>query len=214
MYLPASLAMLRGRRLNLLTVLSISFIGVLVIDPGSLETLSFQLSFAALSGIGLLSGPIALRLQRWVPSQVAPVLAASLAAQLATAPFLAASFGVLHPVGLVSSLVLVPLVTAFLWVGIFAWAMLYAISLSAASGLSTSRALIDIGAAVLRWVPQRLYRAINTAAELFATAPALEVGESQIGWVLGALTGVLVLRYYLSIRVELRRIDCKRRLSA
>ncbi len=214
MYLPASIAMLRGRRLDLLTVLSLSFIGVLVIDPGSLETLSFQLSFAALSGIALLSGPIALRLQRWVPPQAAPPLAAAAAAQLATAPFLAVSFGVLHPVGLISSLVLVPLVTAFLWVGIFAWAVLHGIAALGARGVVMDTALVDITVVVLRSAVERLYRAINAAAEFFAAAPPLEVGESQIGWVLGALTGVLVLRYYLGIRVELRRIDLKRRLSA
>jgi competence protein ComEC len=47
---------------------------------------------------------------------LAPV-AASVAAQLATAPLSAATFGVLYPVGIVATVVVTPLIVAFMAVG-------------------------------------------------------------------------------------------------
>ncbi len=145
MYLPAAYLHLQGRRAPLLDILALSFIGVLVIDPVGLESLSFQLSFAALAGIALLAPPLARRLQCRLPPVIAAPLAAATAAQLGTAPFLAYNFEVLHPVGVVSSIVLVPLVTAFLWVGIVGWGLLLILEAAwsgapslAAPGLSAS----------------------------------------------------------------------------
>ncbi len=212
MYLPAAYLHLQGRRAPLLDVLALSFIGVLVIDPVGLDSLSFQLSFAALAGIAVLAPPLARRLQRRLPPVIAAPLAAATAAQLGTAPFLAYSFEVLHPVGVVSSIVLVPLVTVFLWVGIAAWVVLWA--LIVVSSGAPDGTLIAYVAAGIRWVPEQLYRLITASAGFFASAPQLTVAARDLPWVLGALTTAMLLRYYQVTRAGIRFHDAQRRFAA
>ncbi|GEM_PF-1087090 len=192
MYLPAAAAYLQGRRVDLVGVLAAAFVGVVAIDPLSLNTLSFQLSFAALAGIALFAGPISRCLQRRLPALVALPLAAAVSAQLVTAPFLAAGFEVLHPIGIISSLVLVPLVTAFLWASMISWA---ALTLCVTAGLD-QRLLV----ALLRFLPERLYQLLTASAELFSAAPALPVAADRLPWVIGVLTAALLLRYYHGTR--------------
>ncbi len=110
-------AMLSGRRVSGVQTLSISVIVLLVISPAWATELSFAYSFLALLGIFLVTPPVARFLRGRVPDVVSVPIAASVGAMLATAPLSLLSFGELFPVGVLSSIVLTPLVTILIVVG-------------------------------------------------------------------------------------------------
>ncbi len=96
-----------------------SYLFMGMIAPASLRTLSAQLSYLALWGI-LSSTP---RIQqnlgrlpwRWLQASVS----ASLAAQLWTLPLVLYQFGVYYPSGLLASLIFLPLIASYVYLGIF-----------------------------------------------------------------------------------------------
>ncbi len=120
MIVLAGIAALLDRDRETMSVLALSGIVLLLIDPFQAFTLSFQLSFLALAGIlgigALLQRPLASRLPRFL----LVAFAMSAGAQAATLPVVIASFGSYYPSGLLASLVLVPLTTGYLWAGL-AW---------------------------------------------------------------------------------------------
>ncbi len=113
-------AALMDRDREPLNLLSLSGILILAADPYQAWSLSFQLSFLAILGI-LAAAPVFVRLLdgRVPPLLLAP-LALSAAAQISTFPVVTSAFGVYYPSGLIAGIVLVPLTTAFLWMGL-AW---------------------------------------------------------------------------------------------
>ncbi len=94
-------ARLLGRRPDALAALAAAALAILVASPLALYDPSFQLSFAAAFGLAV-AGGIG---RRWI----ARMLAGSLVAFVATAPFTALHFGVVQPAGIVANLVVVPL---------------------------------------------------------------------------------------------------------
>lgn len=107
---------LLARDVDNLTSLAAAALVLLVADPNNLHNSSFQLSFAAVLGITLLTGPIATTL-RLGASGPAQLVAASLGAQLLTAPLVAHYFGRLSLIGLVSNIFIVPLAAALIPLG-------------------------------------------------------------------------------------------------
>jgi competence protein ComEC len=105
------------RRTEGLTLLSLSFLIAVCLDPSSAKTLSFILSYLALFGIFALSGDLEILMRRWLPPFAAKPLAASIAAQIATSPVAALYFGTVYPGGILTSAVSGPLVTVFMWTG-------------------------------------------------------------------------------------------------
>jgi len=107
------------RRVELKKVLIASFLFTGLVMPESLHTLSARLSYLALWGI-LQSGPI---IHTFLRPKIGGVLSmglsASLAAQLWTLPLVLGSFGIWYPAGIPASLVLTPLVTVYMYSGIF-----------------------------------------------------------------------------------------------
>jgi competence protein ComEC len=79
-------------------------------DPG------WQLSFAAVTGILLLVGPLRRALGA-LPALLAEAIAVSVAATLATAPLLAHHFGRVSLVSLAANLIALPLVAPIMWLG-------------------------------------------------------------------------------------------------
>ncbi len=161
-----------------LNLLAISGIVILAADPFAAAALSFQLSFLALAGI-LSLGPIIGRpLEGRVPRLLAAPLAASVGAQAATLPVVLLSFGAWYPSGIIAALLLVPLVTVFLWLGL-AWLVLFPLA----------GRLIGAGAAVLF---DTLYRAIEGVTGILARGPGVTVApEAAPVW--AAATGAAVL---------------------
>jgi ComEC/Rec2-related protein len=107
-----------GKKIDIFHILIISFIIQILLNSESAYTLSFQLSYLALAGIILLSGFINRKLPGFIPGVIRAILSASISAQLFTAPLILNYFGVLYPVGIISGIILVPMVTLFIWIGI------------------------------------------------------------------------------------------------
>jgi competence protein ComEC len=159
---------LSGSRIDIFHILSICFLIQILLDPNSAYMLSFQLSYLALGGIILGSGRINRMLPGLIPGGIRNVLSASISAQLFTAPLVLYSFGVIYPVGIISGIILVPIITLFIWIGI-------------------------IGLLPMPWILQRLvfsadaslYKAIEISADIFSRFPALELkGAIEVGMLL------------------------------
>ena len=125
-----------GKQLNRRTFVptSLAFATLLlsIVDPNVLLDIGFQLSFCAVLGLGLFADPLSERfaalLDRWLPAQLAtPVhsflnepLIVSVAAQAATLPLIILYFGRLSLVALPVNLLIVPVQSAVLLLGLAA----------------------------------------------------------------------------------------------
>jgi len=82
------LALMTGRPVRGMPVLSLAVLVLLVSDPWLSRDYGFILSVLATGGLLLLAGPLARLLARWMPLALATVLAVPIAAQLACQPVL------------------------------------------------------------------------------------------------------------------------------
>lgn len=108
-----------GRQSEPRTLLATAALGILWLEPGALFDAGFHLSFAAVWGLITLLPWLQTRLPAR-PRPLWTLVAASLAAQLATAPVTAYHFCQVTPIGLVSNLIAVPAALFLLWGGIVA----------------------------------------------------------------------------------------------
>ena len=107
-----------GRRADPLPLLAVVAAGLLIVDPGLCRDVGFAFSFLGTLGILLLAGPIAKRVPG--PRLFVEPFAVTAAAQLATTPVMAATFGVVSIAGPVANAVVVPAVPLLVllgWVG-------------------------------------------------------------------------------------------------
>lgn len=118
MFALVSLGKLMGAKLNLMRVLVFTFSLSLMIFPEYFFSISFQLSFLALAGILIFTVPIADSLERVVPRFLATGTACSVAAVIMTAPVTFYNFGVLYPAGILSSMIISPVVTLYMCIGL------------------------------------------------------------------------------------------------
>jgi competence protein ComEC len=168
MILAAALARVLDRDREPLNVLALSGIVVLALDPWQAFSLSFQLSYLALAGILLVAPLVERPLTGRVPGFLLAPLAASVGAQLATLPVVLPAFGAWYPSGILASLVLMPLTTILLAMGL-AWL--------AVSALFHGPAL-----AVAAAVFDALYRAVDWTASFFSRLPGIEAVQGAV-WV-------------------------------
>lgn len=105
-----------------LVILSLAALFILILSPLSLFTTSFQLSFIAVGGIIYLTPYLEKRFKR-LPFWLRKSLAISLAAQLSVLPLLAFYFHQIPLIGLLSNLLITPLVTIILALGFFSLAL-------------------------------------------------------------------------------------------
>ncbi|MCD6451576.1 MAG: DNA internalization-related competence protein ComEC/Rec2 [Acidobacteria bacterium] len=105
-----------GREGSLLGALSLSAIIVLLIDPRSLFTLGFKLSYLATLSIALLSQRIVPYL-RFLPRRFAEITAISLSAQIGVLPILLLYFDIVSPLSFPATLIAFPLVGAIIFGG-------------------------------------------------------------------------------------------------
>jgi competence protein ComEC len=178
MILIGGTAVLMDRDQEPLNVLALSGIVLLLIDPFQAFTVSFQLSFLALAGILVLGALVQRPLAGHLPRFLLAAVAMSAGAQAATLPLVLGIFGAWYPSGLLASLVLVPLTTAYLWAGL-AWLPLSLVPWSA---------LHDAFAAAFGV----FYRVISASAEAFAMLPGLTFPQALLPW-LAAGTGLVVV---------------------
>lgn len=189
MYAVFVAAFIRGSPLSPLNALAVTFLISVLGWPTYAYTLSFQLSFLSLFGMFGFAPALGERLVRWVPVPLAYALAASVAAVTATAPLLLFVFGEFHPIGVLASVVVGPLITLFLGYTVLHTA-LQAV-LSAAGVDAVNPIASDIGSA--------LYRVIDVVVSSAAEIPGL---SGPGGWI---AAGVLVTLLLVTLSVPLMR---------
>ena len=155
----ARLATGAGRPTRSLNVLALSAIVVVATDPRAVRELSFQLSYAALFGILQLGPWISRRLPAVLPPALRSAVGMAVGAQAATLPLVLAVFGRVHPIGVVSGLVMVPYTALFLWGGI-----------ACVAGTELSRGALQ---PVTHEVLQLLYSGLTMLNELFGQVPGI-----------------------------------------
>ena len=101
-------------------VLCISFLIHCAVQPNDIFSSAFMLSYGALAGILLFSDFFNLILIPFIPEKISSSLSASLSAQTSTFPLSAFLFGEVMPIGILSSVVISPLVSFFLTLALFA----------------------------------------------------------------------------------------------
>ncbi len=114
--------LLINRDISPLVILSLAALFILILSPLSLFTASFQLSFIAVGGIIYLTPYLEKRLGK-LPLWLRKSLAVSLAAQLSVLPLLAFYFHQIPFIGLLTNLLIAPLVTIILALGLFSLAL-------------------------------------------------------------------------------------------
>ena len=104
-----------GRRVEPLALLAATAAVLLAVDPRLHADAGFQLSFLGTLGILLLAGPIGARVPG--PRWLAEPFAVTLAAQIATVPVMASTFGVLSLAGPLANALVIPVVPAMVVLG-------------------------------------------------------------------------------------------------
>lgn len=112
------LVYIKGRDLMPVNILSLAAICVVLIEPSNIFTLSFQLSFLAVFGMVSIGRILSVYTESFVPGFIRYPICYSLGAQLAVAPLLLYTFGEFYLIGFFVSLLSVPVITIFIWLGI------------------------------------------------------------------------------------------------
>jgi ComEC/Rec2-related protein len=118
MLVMGGVALLLERDLNPINILCLSVIIALCFDPASIYTLSFALSYCAVCGILIIGSKLNSLFIPYLPSFVRFPLSVSLGAQIATLPLILIFFHQVYPLSFLVALILIPLVTVFIWTGI------------------------------------------------------------------------------------------------
>jgi ComEC/Rec2-related protein len=116
-YLIATAAWFLARRPRSTSVLAWTFLIAAGLQPESLQSASFCLSYGATAGIILFQERIGSFLSKWLPPSIAKALGVSLAACAASAPLSIALFGTFNPACVPVSTASGPLVSLLMWIG-------------------------------------------------------------------------------------------------
>ncbi|MDD3927325.1 MAG: DNA internalization-related competence protein ComEC/Rec2 [bacterium] len=143
MALIGLMGVILGRRGSNLNSLAGAALLILLFNPWSVYEPGFQLSFAAVLGLITLT-PVLERYLDFLPRWAALALAASIGAQLAVVPIIAGHFGTISPLSPLANLLVVPLISPTVPLGLAA-DLLGLVSLPLAQGVN----LINQGLLVL-----------------------------------------------------------------
>lgn len=141
------------RRPDPVISISLAFVTVLLLNPTALFYTGFQLSFCAVYGLILLGNDLR-RPIRWLGEELSALLAASAAVQIASLPAMAAAFGEVSPMPVLTNLIVLPLVP-FFFLPAFASVVVSFVSFPAASVIAvpariTLRVLVTLAETVGR----------------------------------------------------------------
>ena len=103
-------ALSKGQRYDSITALSFSAIIILLLSPVQLLSVGFQLSFAVVLGIVLLTRPIA-KLFKFLPKKIANSLGVVISAQIFAMPILLYAFGYISIISVAVNLIFIPVVS-------------------------------------------------------------------------------------------------------
>jgi len=132
-----------GRDTPLLAILSLTCLIILLLNPLALFSASFQFSFLAVAGIVYFTPYLEIKLKR-LPSWLKRPLAISLSAQLFMLPLLAFYFNRLPLIGVIANLIIAPLITIVLALGLLS-VTLGMVSLASAQWIAYSNWLTISG---------------------------------------------------------------------
>ncbi len=164
-----------------LPALGFAMAAVVVIDPWQSRDPGFALSVLATGGLLLIAPRITAYLQRWVPRQVAAVIAIPIAALALCLPVIIALSGYISLVSIIANIVAAPFVAPITIVGFIA-ALISPVSPAAAHFL------------LLLVKPFALV--ITTIARWAAGYPVLEINAGLVGF----LTGIVLSLFFLIFR--------------
>ena len=171
-----------------LHMLFVSFIVLVSVRPDFLMQLSTQLSYLALAGIIIVAPAVKVLTKQFLPDSLASGIGSSVGSFLFTLPVVAKGFDVVYPAGIIAGLVLVPLVTVFIWLGL---------AFSAFAGIPHAAACFS---KIIDW----LYSAILFAAKVFSLAPEVEINAYSM-LVFYAAFIVLFGFIWIYLRMNLRQ---------
>ncbi len=117
LYGVVTLYKLKQIRVYLFHILVITFGVQVVLFPRAPYELAFQLSYLALGGILLFSTSITPYLSR-LPAYIRSGVSGGISAQITTVPIVLITFGAWYPIGIIAGVLLVPLITLFIWIGL------------------------------------------------------------------------------------------------
>lgn len=104
-------ANLLGKKHDYLSFIAIAYILSLIINPSSLFTVGFLLSFGAVLTILALHEPLK-KVLKWMPSKIGTLTGASISASIGTAPILINFFYYLSIVGVIANVIIIPVGSA------------------------------------------------------------------------------------------------------
>ena len=119
MFLVGGYLIFINKKMEILYLLMISCLLQLAFTPVQGWSLSFQLSYMALAGILTIGKRVNFYLQPLLPGFIRLPFCASLGAHLLTAPLIIYQFREIYPQGIISSLIITPLIVMFMWITIF-----------------------------------------------------------------------------------------------
>ena len=186
MIILSGAAFLLDRDFKTLNILALSAFFMLLIDPFSAFSLSFQLSFLALTGILTIGRLISFYIAPYIPGFLRYPLSFSLGAQLSTLPISLFHFGFFYPLGFVATLLLTPLVTVFLWTG-----LLFLFITPMHSNTCDN---------AIGWLMDALYRGILFVTELLSRIPYITTRSGNIALSVFLGISLLLLAYFLPVK--------------
>jgi len=112
-------SLLKMNRFKGLTVLSLCFLLQSVFFPQHIHTQAFVLSYGALAGIMILGEILKKIIGKFLFPYFSYKFSESAGAQFFTAPISVKYFGTFYPVGIISTIIINPLINLFLYIGLF-----------------------------------------------------------------------------------------------
>ncbi len=107
-----------GLQPPMISVLCTMLIFHIAVKPDDALSLGFMLSYGALAGILIFGSAVFDILDGKIPPKILGSFSASIGAQTFTAPIVISKIGVLAPIGIIASIVVSPLISAFLILGL------------------------------------------------------------------------------------------------
>ena len=150
------------KKSNMITVLCFSFLLQCIISPNDITNAGFLLSYGALAGILLFSQCFDKLFIKLFPPAISSSISASTSAQFFTAPISLKLFGTFCPFGIIASTIVSPLVTIFIYAGLF----LILLNLICPIFVNISGIFINF-----------LYTIIKNIVIVFSHLPIINIGE-------------------------------------
>ena len=180
----ALLADTGARRTDPLPMLALSAALMLGLAPGLVDDPGFQLSFLGTAGILLIASPIATRIPG--PRLLVEPFAVTVAAQLATLPVMAGTFGVVALMGPIANAIVLPLLPVMIVAG-------------------GSGAILGAIHPAIGWLPLQVAgvgtSVITAVARLVTALPgaAIQVGSWPASWSIAEAAGLLTAAAVLAL---------------